>query len=1012
MANKKRIATSVAAVATAAALLLGGTFAWQSVNQTALNEASDVINPGGRLHDDFSYTEEIKNKDVYVENFADEEIFARVRIEEYFEITMNKGTPAENNEILIGGEEIDGEGNPVYDENGEAVKTYTTFTNYDSLVNGTLQAAVDGDGTAWWSWETGGETIYMPTFNLNKDSLQADINGTYAGPDGTDGENEGDDADRYGDYYEYHDGEEKTADAIYDADGNSIEDDGTTAVSEIHYAKATGNGELISMADWDGTAGPYWVYDADGWVYWAQPIQPDTATGLLLDNIALNQVMDDSWYYAINVVAQFVTADDLGKTDGTGFYDSEKGTAPSADALALLEAIGVKTDGPVMVDTAEELQEALANGENVIIDGEIEATEATEDETGLSFDYNILWHEGGTVNGGELTLGNAYQGLFINNENNWPVPGDGANPATMNDTSIYASKTNAAVYAQAIDAPVELNNVTIDAGSVGVWAEYGDDTVTLNNCEITSRGGNTEAWLDSAVAASYGGHVIINGGTYTGDNAVYVYSSGGTIEINGGTFSGELHEDAGELIIKGGTFDHDPTAFVDAENYDVTDNGNGTWTVSEKARGLYVLYLEDDEGSSYATNPLLGTDGFVSMVYQEADTTIAVDAMYYGNADLSLPEGVTISLAAYGLAVDEWEEISNVSAGTVYTAGANPYTFDTVSGILSDGSGDAVATIDNTTSTITINKVVENLIVDVYLLKDGERIPSTGSSSDVEKLFNSKYFVVSAAAGESDTTPPTISVEELDYFNQLFTVADVTDNDFPLTVKMYYLDSDEADYVVETPMKTITITKTGDSIAYSEESDPNDMGQLKNVTMTDGKVQLDYNLAPPERYCLHAVVSDVSGNEASENIWVSRAAGCFVAGTQVQTVKGLVNIEDIKVGEQVYSLDLSTDEQVVSTVSWVQGTRYIDATYTIYAGGEKVVTTYEHPFYVMGKEWVAAEDLTVGDVIKTVDGEVTITNIVYTELDAPVQVYNFTVEGTHNYLVSESGLLVHNIVEK
>ena len=76
MANKKKIATSVAAVAMAATMLLGGTFAWQSISQTALNEASDIVNPGGRLHDDFDGT----NKDVYVENFADDPIYARVRL--------------------------------------------------------------------------------------------------------------------------------------------------------------------------------------------------------------------------------------------------------------------------------------------------------------------------------------------------------------------------------------------------------------------------------------------------------------------------------------------------------------------------------------------------------------------------------------------------------------------------------------------------------------------------------------------------------------------------------------------------------------------------------------------------------------------------------------------------------------------------------------------------------------------------------------------------------------------
>jgi len=335
MANKKRIATSVAAVATAAALLLGGTFAWQSVNQTALNEASDVINPGGRLHDDFNGS----NKDVYVENFTDpanggEDIFARIRLEEYFEITMNKGAgdPIEKTEILVGGEDTDSEGN--------TVKTYDVFTAYETLEDGVVKAAVDDDGTAYWSWTTGGETVYMPTFNKDKDSLDADINGTYEGT------TTGDDV-HYDDYEEILD--EKTADVVYDADADNLPDGEKVYVEETHYSANTLNATLISMTEWvndyNSEPGEYWVYDTDGWVYWAQAIEPGTATGLLLDGIELNQVMDDSWYYAINVVAQFVTADDLGKTDGTGFYDVEKGTAPSDAALELLEAIGVDVSG-------------------------------------------------------------------------------------------------------------------------------------------------------------------------------------------------------------------------------------------------------------------------------------------------------------------------------------------------------------------------------------------------------------------------------------------------------------------------------------------------------------------------------------------------------------------------------------------------------------------------------------------------------------------------------------------
>ena len=68
MTSKKKIAASVGAVGLAAVIALGGTFAWQSISQQALNETMATINPGGRLHDDFNGS----NKDVYVENFTED----------------------------------------------------------------------------------------------------------------------------------------------------------------------------------------------------------------------------------------------------------------------------------------------------------------------------------------------------------------------------------------------------------------------------------------------------------------------------------------------------------------------------------------------------------------------------------------------------------------------------------------------------------------------------------------------------------------------------------------------------------------------------------------------------------------------------------------------------------------------------------------------------------------------------------------------------------------------------
>ena len=386
MASKKKLLTSAVALGTAAVLALGGTFAWQSINQTALNESSDDVNPGGRLHDDFDG----ENKDVYVENFAEEPIFARIRLSEYFEVVMNYGGEAETRDVVIGDYDDEsgtrtGEVFKFDDRIDEALKTVNAGMDDISKVDS------ESDSTApyyWWTWTMGGTAsataYYMPTFNMNKDSLVADINGQYKEP----GVITSQDYKQYTGYVKYG---EETKDGImtmpgteiFDADRNTVDevgsdfsdanltekqeagnivlynhlDGGTTPAymtggSGIkHTAKPIGITKgLISMADWldlNGgtysaeTHGGYWVYDTDGWVYWSSPIAPSTTTGRLLDKIEMNHVMDDSWYYKITVEAQFVTADDVGKANSTGFYQ-DVDTTPSDNAETLLGLIGVR----------------------------------------------------------------------------------------------------------------------------------------------------------------------------------------------------------------------------------------------------------------------------------------------------------------------------------------------------------------------------------------------------------------------------------------------------------------------------------------------------------------------------------------------------------------------------------------------------------------------------------------------------------------------------------------------
>ncbi len=134
---------------------------------------------------------------------------------------------------------------------------------------------------------------------------------------------------------------------------------------------------------------------------------------------------------------------------------------------------------------------------------------------------------------------------------------------------------------------------------------------------------------------------------------------------------------------------------------------------------------------------------------------------------------------------------------------------------------------------------------------------------------------------------------------------------------------------------------------------------------------------------------------------------CFVAGTEIQTLDGTKNIEDIHVGDWVLSDDPATPgdieyKQVLNTVV-KQATGLVD----VYIGGEKITTTEEHPFWVPDVGWVLAKDLHAGSHLQTkYESRLDVDKVV--KHGDTATVYNFEVQGFHTYFVSDLGLLVHN----
>lgn len=139
--------------------------------------------------------------------------------------------------------------------------------------------------------------------------------------------------------------------------------------------------------------------------------------------------------------------------------------------------------------------------------------------------------------------------------------------------------------------------------------------------------------------------------------------------------------------------------------------------------------------------------------------------------------------------------------------------------------------------------------------------------------------------------------------------------------------------------------------------------------------------------------------------------GSFVAGTKVLTFAGLKNIEDLKVGDKVFSFDTEKNHVVVGTVT-IERSRVNDHYYLI---NDRLKVTALHPMAVMENgavTWKKVQDLVVGDVLVTSNQKTTpLMSITRVEVPEGITVYNPSIDGPHNYFVLLNdliGILVHN----
>lgn len=140
----------------------------------------------------------------------------------------------------------------------------------------------------------------------------------------------------------------------------------------------------------------------------------------------------------------------------------------------------------------------------------------------------------------------------------------------------------------------------------------------------------------------------------------------------------------------------------------------------------------------------------------------------------------------------------------------------------------------------------------------------------------------------------------------------------------------------------------------------------------------------------------------------SGGVACFTADTLISTPEGLKKISEIKLEDKVNSFNEETKQIEIKTVDKLVN-HLSDRIYKISVGNDIIETTYSHPFFTLEKSKCLAENLKVGDTLRTIDNRlIQITGVETIEQPNTV-VYEIRVEDNNNYFVgNENQVLVYN----
>lgn len=137
----------------------------------------------------------------------------------------------------------------------------------------------------------------------------------------------------------------------------------------------------------------------------------------------------------------------------------------------------------------------------------------------------------------------------------------------------------------------------------------------------------------------------------------------------------------------------------------------------------------------------------------------------------------------------------------------------------------------------------------------------------------------------------------------------------------------------------------------------------------------------------------------------NRKKDCLAAGTPVWTVVGPKPVEAILPGDLVLAQSIESGELAYRPVLKTT-TRPAGPLIEIRAGGETLLTSGGHPFWIVDQGWVRARQLKAGQRLYAAGEFVVIEDVRISERSEPT--YNLIVEDFHSYFVGPHRILSHD----